>query len=204
MKFFVHLKNALSDRSLKIDQVDIDKETVERFQENLQPLITEFVKKRSHPLLVNSWCGNIKDSNPNLVDCDAVVAIELIEHVFPDVFEEIPYQIFGMIVPKIVVITTPNCEFNILFKLKPGEFRHYDHKFEFSREQFNDYCNNLCLRFPNYYLQIEGMLKRYISIIPIISLYFNQVLENHRQKLMMTLDIARNLHFLFARISMSS
>lgn len=157
MKFFVHLKNHFSDRALIIDQVDIDKETLQRFVEgNVQPLLGDYVKKRANPLRVNVWCGSIKDSNENFKDIDAVIAIELIEHVYPDVFEEIPYQIFEVIAPKIAVITTPNCEFNVLFKLEEGKFRHYDHKFEFSREQFDDYCQNLCIRFPNYYVQIEG------------------------------------------------
>lgn len=157
MKFFVHLKNGLADRPLKIDQVDIDLVTLERFfDHSVLPPLGDFVKKRQYPLHANIWCGSIADSNPNFKNIDAVIAIELIEHVYPDVFEEIPYQIFGIICPKIAVITTPNCEFNVLFKLEPGKFRHYDHKFEFSREQFNGFCSNICLRFPNYYVQFEG------------------------------------------------
>lgn len=76
MKFFVHMRNALADRSLTIDQVDIDKETLQRFIEgNVQPFLGDYVKKRENPLHVNVWCGSIKDSNPNFKNVDAVVAL---------------------------------------------------------------------------------------------------------------------------------
>lgn len=58
-----------------------------------------------------------------------------IEHLYPDVLEALPYNIFSYIRPKIVIITTPNADFNVLFKDFSG-MRHYDHKFEWSREQF--------------------------------------------------------------------
>lgn len=44
-------------------------------------------------------------------------------------------MVFECICPKFVVMTTPNFEFNQLFP-GPRKFRHYDHKFEWTREQF--------------------------------------------------------------------
>lgn len=82
-----------------------------------------------------------------------------IEHVFPDVLEEIPFQIFGMLKPKIVVLTTPNGEFNVLFDMKPGTFRHDDHKFEWTREEFEAWSNHICVRFPDYCVQFHGIGK---------------------------------------------
>lgn len=61
-----------------------------------------------------------------------------IEHLFPDTLEAVPYVIFHTIRPKIVIFTTPNADFNVAipnFK----EFRHPDHKFEWSREQFESW-----------------------------------------------------------------
>lgn len=82
-----------------------------------------------------------------------------IEHVFPDVLEEIPYVIFSQIHPKIICITTPNCEFNQLFDLPDGKFRHYDHKFEWSRQQFQDWAENICARYPEYSVIFAGIGK---------------------------------------------
>ena len=50
-----------------------------------------------------------------------------------------PQVIFGQLSPKIAIITTPNVEFNVLFpNLKQG-FRHYDHKFEWTRAEFQEW-----------------------------------------------------------------
>lgn len=122
-----------------------------------KPCLGEYIKRREYPLNVHVWQGSVTDSNPNFTDIDAVVAIELIEHVYPDVLEQIPNQIFGIIKPKIAIITTPNGEFNKLFNMKPGDFRHPDHKFEFTRQQFNDYCQDIVSNYPNYHVQIEGI-----------------------------------------------
>jgi hypothetical protein len=35
--------------------------------------------------------------------------------------------------PKLVVVTTPNAEYNTLFPDFEGPFRHWDHKFEWTR-----------------------------------------------------------------------
>lgn len=80
-----------------------------------------------------------------------------IEHVFPDVLEEIPFHIFGIIKPKIAIFTTPNGDFNVLFDFKPGDFRHDDHKFEWTRAEFEDWSNNICTRFPDYCVQFHGI-----------------------------------------------
>ena len=43
--------------------------------------------------------------------------------------------------------------------MKPGEFRHDDHKFEWTRGEFQDWCNNICVRFPDYCVQFHGIGK---------------------------------------------
>ncbi len=61
-----------------------------------------------------------------------------IEHLEAEVLEKVPATIFGKIRPKIAVITTPNSEFNVLFDFEKDnrKFRHDDHKFEWSRDEF--------------------------------------------------------------------
>jgi len=61
-----------------------------------------------------------------------------IEHLYPDTLIELPFNIFGYIMPKVVAITTPNADFNVLFPNFSG-YRHPDHKFEWTREQFQDW-----------------------------------------------------------------
>lgn len=59
-----------------------------------------------------------------------------IEHLYSDVLTAVPFTIFAFIKPKLAVFTTPNVEFNILFPNFTTQFRHDDHKFEWTRKQF--------------------------------------------------------------------
>lgn len=58
-----------------------------------------------------------------------------VEHLEKPVLDEVPYAIFGCLRPEVVVMTTPNAEYNVLFPGFTG-FRHHDHKFEWTRHQF--------------------------------------------------------------------
>lgn len=62
-----------------------------------------------------------------------------IEHLYLDVLDSLPKTVFDFIKPKLAVFTTPNVEFNILFPNFTTEFRHDDHKFEWTRKQFKEW-----------------------------------------------------------------
>ena len=70
------------------------------------------------------------------------------EHLDSPVLDDVPYSIFGILRPHVVVMTTPNAEYNVLFPEFSG-FRHPDHRFEWTRHQFQtwyvwyDQCTNL-------------------------------------------------------------
>lgn len=84
-----------------------------------------------------------------------------IEHVYDDVLSKIPTNIFGFMQPKIVVFSTPNSEYNIIFTrfnpLKPNGFRHLDHKFEWTREVFKTWCMAITEKYPNYMFSLLGV-----------------------------------------------
>ena len=61
-----------------------------------------------------------------------------IEHLEPDVLERVRGSIFSSLKPKLVVMTTPNCEYNVLFPNFSG-MRHWDHKFEWNRQEFEEW-----------------------------------------------------------------
>lgn len=60
-----------------------------------------------------------------------------IEHMFPPDLDDLPFTLFGVIQPEVIIVTTPNYDFNILFE--NTNFRHLDHKFEWTRQQFKDW-----------------------------------------------------------------
>ena len=67
-----------------------------------------------------------------------------IEHLHANVLDLVPCALFGQLQPKVVIITTPNAEFNVLFPNFEG-FRHWDHKFEWTREQFRSWSHTVLL-----------------------------------------------------------
>lgn len=87
--------------------------------------------------------------------------IEVIEHMRPDTLSKAMETVFGQLKPKIVVITTPNNEFNVVFddlnhvkselsREHKFKFRHDDHHFEFNRKEFEDWCQSLLKKYPEY------------------------------------------------------
>lgn len=67
---------------------------------------------------------------------DAAVAMEVIEHLAPPQLAAFERVVFDFVRPHTVVVTTPNVEYNHLFGLGPAERRHCDHRFEWSRDEF--------------------------------------------------------------------
>ena len=78
--------------------------------------------------------GNTIMGNPTSADCCCF----RVEHLHESELSQLPKAIFGQIAPQLVIMTTPNAEFNVLFPNLTG-FRHPDHKFEWTRQQFGDW-----------------------------------------------------------------
>jgi 3' terminal RNA ribose 2'-O-methyltransferase Hen1 len=78
---------------------------------------------------------------------DAAALVEVIEHMEPGRLPALEGVVFGAARPRLVVLTTPNAEYNALFPTLPaGEFRHKDHRFEWTRAQFQDWANGVAVR----------------------------------------------------------
>jgi hypothetical protein len=55
-----------------------------------------------------------------------------------------------------VVITTPNREYNTLLGLRPDEFRHPDHRFEWERRRFEGWSRGVARR-NGYSVEFDGV-----------------------------------------------
>ena len=72
-----------------------------------------------------------------LTGYDAVVLMEVIEHVDLTRLPSLEASIFGSAHPSTVVVTTPNVEHNVRYEtLAQGSMRHRDHRFEWTRAEF--------------------------------------------------------------------
>lgn len=54
------------------------------------------------------------------------------------------HQIFAFLNPKYAIVTTPNRDFNVLFP-DPIKLRNFDHKFEWTRLEFQKWAEKVCL-----------------------------------------------------------
>ncbi|HEX6709039.1 MAG TPA: 3' terminal RNA ribose 2'-O-methyltransferase Hen1 [Rubrobacter sp.] len=78
---------------------------------------------------------------------DAAAVVEVIEHLDPPRLAAFELVLFGSAKPHTVVLTTPNAEYNANFESLPaGEFRHRDHRFEWSRDEFRSWSNEVAER----------------------------------------------------------
>jgi 3' terminal RNA ribose 2'-O-methyltransferase Hen1 len=90
-------------------------------------------------------------------EAEAAALVEVIEHLDPDRVPMAVEVIFGDARPKTVIVTTPNADYNSLFPTLPaGAFRHPDHRFEWSRQEFAAWAADIETRF-GYRAEIRGI-----------------------------------------------
>jgi 3' terminal RNA ribose 2'-O-methyltransferase Hen1 len=78
---------------------------------------------------------------------DAACAIEVIEHIDAERLGVFEQTVFEYARPGMVVLTTPNVEYNVRFASLPkGAMRHDDHRFEWTRAQFEDWARGVAQR----------------------------------------------------------
>ena len=103
-------------------------------------------------------CGSFEEPHDSLKGFGAAVMVETIEHVDPGRLSRVEEAVFGFAQPDLVLITTPNQEFNVLHGLAPGERRHWDHRFEWPRARFRQWARGVAGR--------RGYRARFIDIGP--------------------------------------
>ena len=92
--------------------------------------------------------GALQYRDKRLQGYDAAAVIEVIEHLDPCRLTAFERALFEFARPKTVVLTTPNVEYNVKFeKLPAGKLRHKDHRFEWSRAEFQSWANRVCESF---------------------------------------------------------
>ena len=88
---------------------------------------------------------------------DAAIAMEVIEHIDPPRLDAFAEVIFGQAQPKSLLVTTPNAEYNTLFEtLSAGKFRHRDHRFEWTRQEFQDWAQTTAEKY-GYRVSFQGI-----------------------------------------------
>jgi 3' terminal RNA ribose 2'-O-methyltransferase Hen1 len=92
--------------------------------------------------------GSLMYRDKRLSGYDAATVVEVIEHLDAPRLAAFERVLFESARPKTVIVTTPNAEYNVKFDTLPaGKFRHKDHRFEWTREQFQNWAARISDRF---------------------------------------------------------
>lgn len=90
--------------------------------------------------------GSLTTPYPRLVGFDAAAMVEMIEHVPPGHLSRVERAVFSELHPRLVIMTTPNSDYNVLYGLPKGQFRHADHEFEWTRPKFRSWATGVATR----------------------------------------------------------
>lgn len=77
---------------------------------------------------------------------DAAILLETIEHIEPDQLSKIENTVFGAARPDLVIITTPNRDYNPVLGVPSRRLRHPDHRFEWGLQKFRNWCEGIAAR----------------------------------------------------------
>ena len=84
--------------------------------------------------------GSLIYRDDRLAGFDAAAVVEVIEHLDEPRLAAFGRVLFEFARPKTVIVTTPNVEYNVRFESLPaGKFRHRDHRFEWTRREFQNW-----------------------------------------------------------------
>jgi 3' terminal RNA ribose 2'-O-methyltransferase Hen1 len=94
--------------------------------------------------------GSLIYRDQRLVGFDAAAVVEVVEHLDAPRLAAFERVLFECSAPKTIVVTTPNSEYNVKWERLPaGRFRHRDHRFEWTRAEFEGWANRVAAR-SNY------------------------------------------------------
>jgi 3' terminal RNA ribose 2'-O-methyltransferase Hen1 len=139
------IRELLKDRQFEeIVGMDVSYRSLELASERLH-LDTMPPKQKERIKLIQ---GSLMYRDKRLAGFDAAAVVEVIEHLDEPRLAAFERVLFEFARPQTVVLTTPNAEYNVKFETLPaGQFRHRDHRFEWTREQFQKWAKRIGERF---------------------------------------------------------
>lgn len=128
---------------------------------------------RWEPLHVSLWHGGLECFNAAFVGAECMISTEVIEHLPEDILPEFAPMLLGVYHPRLLLITTPSYDFNARFTAPDAPltarrgfpdptgrtsriFRHNDHKFEWTRQEFREWCEAAASTW-GYDVEISGV-----------------------------------------------
>lgn len=139
------LRLLLQDRAFEeIVGLDVSHRALEVARDRLR-LDRLAPKQRERVKLIH---GALTYRDRRLAGYDAAAVVEVVEHLDPPRLAAFERVLFECARPRTVVLTTPNVEYNVRFEgLPAGKLRHRDHRFEWTRAEFQSWARSVGERF---------------------------------------------------------
>jgi 3' terminal RNA ribose 2'-O-methyltransferase Hen1 len=121
----------------RVAGADVSARELERAKERLDRALMPISRRERFSLFQSS----VLYRDARVAGFDAAALLEVIEHLEPSRLGAFARAVFGAARPRTVVVTTPNREWNATIPaLADGAFRHADHRFEWTREEFRTWA----------------------------------------------------------------
>ncbi|CAH8345755.1 unnamed protein product [Eruca vesicaria subsp. sativa] len=145
--------------------VDISQKALARAAKMLHSTLNKGACKLKSVTLFD---GSILEFDSRLHGIDIATCLEVIEHMEEDEAFQFGKTVLSLFQPKLLLVSTPNYEYNrILHKSslyhskdrsmsQRSKFRNLDHKFEWTRAQFNHWASKLA-KSHNYSVEFSGV-----------------------------------------------
>jgi 3' terminal RNA ribose 2'-O-methyltransferase Hen1 len=159
------LRALLKEKSFgRIVGLDVSHQALKRAAERLH--LTEAASNaqspgaRRHRGRLTLLHGSLTYRDSRLEGFDAAAVVEVVEHLEPDRLRAFERVLFEHARPRTIVLTTPNVEYNVRFAdLPAGRLRHRDHRFEWTRSEFQSWSTTMATRF--------GYAVRFLPVGPV-------------------------------------
>ena len=133
--------------------LDVSHRELQRAQERLH--VAEMPPRQRERLTLTQ--GSLLYHDPRLAGYDAAAVVEVIEHLDESRLASFEQVVFARARPGAVLVTTPNADYNQRYEqLSAGEFRHSDHRFEWTRAQFAEWATGVAER-NGYRVRVENL-----------------------------------------------
>ena len=139
------IRELMGDKQFeRILGVDISHRALEVAQSRLR--LDELAPRQRERVQLHQTALTYRDRR--LAGYDAAAVVEVIEHLDEPRLRAFERVLFENARPGTVVVTTPNSEYNVKFETLPaGRFRHRDHRFEWTRKEFEGWAGEVAGRF---------------------------------------------------------
>jgi 3' terminal RNA ribose 2'-O-methyltransferase Hen1 len=131
-------------------------EPTEKSQLRALKRFSEASRKSSDFISPNPVWSSLFYYDDQLCNKDVMILNEVIEHIDESRLPRVMDTIFGSYKPKVLLISTPNVEYNSVYQMDDEKVRHKDHRFEWTRAEFSEWTLAMAGKY-SYDVQLDGI-----------------------------------------------